>query len=102
MCLQVGCRLRLAFKTNLEDPRSLLQQQMQSSKYKDNEECCTVQGKGWSGSSAAGKDVGLEGFFDPNISPDGVLWNRRDMKPSLTEESNPVLDTVSKQLLYVW
>lgn len=67
--------MRLAFKTSLENLGSFLQQQTQLNKYKNKIGIMHCTSKRVVRQQSCRGGVGLKGFFDPNISPGGVLWN---------------------------
>lgn len=75
MSLQVGHRLRLEFKTILVNLGSFLQQEMQSNKYKNKVGITHCISKRAVRQQCCREGYGLEGAFDPIISPGGVLWN---------------------------
>lgn len=93
--------MRLEFKTILVNLGYFLQQEMQSCKYKNKVGIIHCTSKRVVRQQRCREGCGLEGAFDPNISPCVVVWNSQDMKPPLTEEPNPVFDTVCMPLLFV-
>lgn len=74
---------------------------MQSNKYKNKVGIIHCTSKRAVRQRCCREGCGLEGVFDPKIGPGGVLWNSRVMKSPLTEEPDPILDTVCTPLLYV-